>query len=207
MITKISGLFLAGLLALPGWAWAQSQQVLNDYLSSLQTLQADFDQYVFDTSGTVLKSSSGKMYMQRPGQFRWHYTQPHEHLIVADGERVWLYDKGLQQVTVRRIAETVGTTPLAVLSGAIAVDSAFSVSAEYERDGIRWFQLTPKDSQADFKTLIIGFADTRLAVIELTDNFAQRTQLRLKNVDQNPTLKSGLFRFKPPPGADVVGDV
>jgi outer membrane lipoprotein carrier protein len=41
--------------------------------------------------------------------------------------------------------------------------------------------------------------------LQVTDNFGQRTFIRLSNLERNPKLAAELFRFTPPAGADVVG--
>ena len=45
-----------------------------------------------------------------------------------------------------------------------------------------------------------------LVVLEVTDNFGQRTLIRLSKLERNPKLGADLFRFTPPAGADVIGD-
>ena len=40
----------------------------------------------------------------------------------------------------------------------------------------------------------------------LYDNFGQTTSLNFLQMERNPSLDAGLFRFVPPKGADVVGD-
>ena len=47
------------------------------------------------------RNSSGEVALSAPRLFRWEYTQPYPQLIVADGERVWVFDPDLDQVTVR----------------------------------------------------------------------------------------------------------
>ena len=48
-----------------------------------------------------MRSAAGKLYLQKPGKFRWDYSQPSEQLILADGKQIWFYDKDLQQANVR----------------------------------------------------------------------------------------------------------
>ena len=122
LIILLLGLWLAS----PAWATVQPTPVQR-YFQSLQTLRADFVQRVFDERGRVLQTSSGRMVMQKPGKFRWDYQTPAEQVIVADGERLWSYDVGLAQVTVRKLDQALGSTPLALLSGAAPIEDTFRV--------------------------------------------------------------------------------
>ena len=129
---------------------------------------------------------------------------------MADGERFWLYDIDLEQITVKRLDQTISAAPLAVLSGATPVEQVFNVARSFTDIGLQWYELQPKNQQqSEFNLLRIGFAsDTNvLRVLELEDNFQRRTRLDLENIERNPSLDPSLFQFTPPAGVDVVGDL
>jgi outer membrane lipoprotein carrier protein len=52
----------------------------------------------------------------------------------------------------------------------------------------------------------LGLRDNSPASMEIQDSFGQTTLLRFTQFERNPALDSGLFRFVPPKGADVVSD-
>lgn len=183
-----------------------SESLVERYFGDLKSLRADFVQTVFDEQSRVLETSSGRMYMQRPGRFRWDYREPFEQMILADGERLWHYDSELEQVTVRGMGDVLGSTPLALLSGAAPIEEVFTVDEVTQRDGMQWYALHPKHSQGDFKVLRVAFEDDSLRVIELEDVFNQRTRLRFEDLERNVAIDPSLWRFQPPPGVDVVGD-
>jgi outer membrane lipoprotein carrier protein len=144
--------------------------------------------------------------MQKPGHFRWDYAPPAEQVIVADGERLWMYDVELEQVTVRALDEALNSTPFALLSGAAPIEDAFTVTSQSEREGWQWFELQPKQEQPDFKRLRVAFQGETLKAIELEDALNQRTRLTFEQLERNATLDPGAFQFTPPPGVDVIGD-
>ena len=187
-------------------ASAAAPSPVQHYFHSLQSLRADFIQQVFDERGQVLQASSGQMLMRKPGQFRWDYRTPAEQVIVADGERLWAYDVALAQVTVRKLDQALGSTPLALLSGAAPIEEAFTVGGVRNRDGLDWYDLTPKQPQPEFRLLRVAFRGDTLISLELEDNFGQRTRLDFQKLERNPTLDPALLKFTPPPGVDVVGD-
>lgn len=193
------------LLALTANGAPADAQVRN-YFYSLRSLQADFVQTIFDEKGRTLETSKGRMYMQKPGRFRWDYKEPATQLIVADGQRMWLYDKELQQVTVRLLDQALTATPLALLSGAAPIEEAFTVTNSSRRDGLQWYELRPKQEQPEFKLLRVAFDGNALKIIELEDAFNQRTRLSFEQLQPNAAIDPNLLRFVPPKGVDVVGD-
>lgn len=96
---------------------AAGQQKVEGFLQGLQSLQAQFKQTLTDRNGQTVEEASGTLAIRRPDRFRWDYRQPNEQLIVADGARIWLYDADLEQVTVRKLDDTLSATPAMLLSG------------------------------------------------------------------------------------------
>ncbi len=187
-------------------AWGAPPSPVQRYFQDLRSLRADFIQRVFDERSQLLQSSSGRMLMQRPGKFRWDYRTPAEQIIVADGQRLWAYDVDLAQVTVRKLDQALGSTPLALLSGAAPIEESFTVGVARIQDGLTWHELTPKQPQPEFRLLRIAFKGDALVSLELEDSFGQRTRLDFQTLERNPTLDPALLQFTPPPGVDVVGD-
>lgn len=203
---KPSQLLTLLLLFLAGAATAQDTAQVQRYFAGLNSLQANFQQTVFDDRSRVLQTSSGRMYMKKPGRFHWDYQAPLKQVIVADGERLWLYDRDLAQVTVRKLEKALTATPLALLSGAAPLEKEFTVKDAGVEGGLHWYELKPREEQAEFKLLRVAFQDQALSIIELEDSFNQRTRLRFFELQPNAAIDPQLLQFVPPPGVDVVGD-
>jgi outer membrane lipoprotein carrier protein len=198
----VMSLLLAGFAS---QAWAgEGIDRLNEFQRDVQSLRADFDQEVKDANAELMQQSSGTAYLERPNKFRWDYSMPSPQLIVADGHKVWIYDKDLEQVTVKELGTAVGNAPALVLTGQRPLDKDFNLVEQGRRAGLLWVELTPKQKEADFQSVRIGFAKT-LEVMELVDNFGQTTRIRFHHLQRNPTLDPKLFEFTPPAGVDVVG--
>lgn len=206
MIRKLPLFILMLGLILAGPIQAATPTSVQRYFQDLQALRTDFIQRVFDERARVVQTSSGQMLMRKPSQFRWNYRTPAEQIIVADGERLWAYDVDLEQVTVRRLDQALGSTPLALLSGAAPIEESFKVGAAQRRDGLDWYELTPNQPQPEFRALRVAFKGEILVSLELEDHFGQRTRLDFQNLERNPNLDPALLSFTPPPGVDVVGD-
>ncbi len=175
------------------------------YLAGLSTWSADFKQTIGDADGKVLRSAAGKLYLQRPGKFRWDYSEPSEQLVLADGKQIWFYDKDLAQANVRDMDSTLASTPAMLLSGGGSVSSQFDVKALPPSGGLEWFQLVPKHPDTDFQLVRIGFDKGELASMFLADKLNQVTQLTFTRQSRNAKFAPDLFSFSPPPGVDVIG--
>lgn len=201
---------MSGLCVLLGGvllsAQALAETEVERYFGELTTLKAEFAQTVYDEQGRSLERSSGTMYMQRPLRFRWDYRTPHQQLIVADGESLWLYDKGLEQVTVQPLDDTLGATPLALLSGERPLGDVFGIRSLPSSGPLQWYRLSPLDADAtEVSVLRLAFSEGELQVLEIEDVFQRRTRLALVDVERDALLDDAVFRFEPPPGVDVVG--
>src|SRR5580704_17399051 len=175
------------------------------YLNGLASWSADFKETVDGGHGKVVRSAAGKLSLQKPGKFRWDYSEPSEQLILADGTQIWFYDKDLQQANVRDRDASLANTPAVLLSGGASLSSQFDVTALPPSDGLEWFQLIPKNPDTDFQLVRIGFRKGELATMFLADKLNQVTQLTFSNPKRNAKFTPDLFSFVPPPGVDVIG--
>jgi outer membrane lipoprotein carrier protein len=189
-----------------GLADAATLARLQAFVRETQTLRANFTQVVTDAAGRQVAQASGEFSIARPGRFRWTVDKPYKQLLVGDGERVWIYDEDLNQVVTRKADRALGTTPAALLSGREEVEAAFDWRDLPAADGLEWLGATPKDREAAFRELRLGFDASGLAALDVSDNFGQRTVIRFSKLQRNPKLAAELFRFTPPAGADVVTD-
>lgn len=206
MISRFAGMFLLGCLLTTAFAADDGYQRVDRLLGSLQTLQADFKQTLTDSKGEVTEQSAGTIAIRRPNRFRWEYRQPHEQLMVADGQRIWLFDPDLEQVTVRRMGESLSATPALLLSGEGKLADNFTVTKTSQDEAAQWVMMEPKRNDTDFKWVRLGFSGDVLKYMQLADKLGQITTLEFNNVKKNPALDPSLFVFNVPAGADVIGD-
>ena len=182
-----------------------SLERFQSYVRTTQAARADFEQKVYDKNGKLVQESKGNFAFLRPGRFRWNYAKPNPQVIVGDGERVWIHDPDLNQVTVRRIARAIGATPAALLAGSSEIEKAFELSETGDRDGYAWLEAKPRERESGFERIRLGLGVAGVEAMELVDHFGQTTVLRFSNVVRNPQIDPGTFRFTPPKGADVLG--
>ena len=178
---------------------------LNAFIENVDTFEANFEQTLYDSDSEPLTKSIGSIRIKRPGKFVWSYFSPDEQQIVADGQRVWMYDKDLEQVTVNSIDDRVAGTPLVLLMRAAPLSDTFLVRELGESDGIQWVELTPKKDTSDFEQVFIGLSGEDLAAMELRDNFGQATQIIFSDFQAGLEFADSLFEFVVPDGVDVIG--
>jgi outer membrane lipoprotein carrier protein len=192
------------LIVAAATARADAVDTLREFVRDVKTGKAQFTQTVTSPDGAKKKTSSGSFEFARPNRFRFAYAKPFVQTIVADGQKVWIHDADLNQVTARKIDQALGTTPAALLTGA-SLDKDFDLSAQPSQGDIAWAQALPKAKEgAAFQSLRVGFKGKALAAIEIVDSFGQRSRLDFTQVAANPTLPADAFTFTVPKGADVI---
>jgi len=195
------------LLLAPGVALgAASVDELKSLLQQTTTARAHFAQIVLDRDLKTLQQVTGTMQFARPGRFRWEYDRPYEQVIVGDGSRVWLYDKDLNQVTVRRVDRALGSSPAALLAGSNEIEKDYVLKAQGSRDGLDWLEAVPRTRDTAFERINLGFGKSGLEMMELRDQFGQITVIKFSTIERNAKLAPEAFRFTPPKGADVISD-
>ncbi|MEO8132935.1 MAG: outer membrane lipoprotein chaperone LolA [Betaproteobacteria bacterium] len=178
---------------------------LRAFSTQIKSARGDFQQVVSDRSGKVLRQASGSFSLARPGKFRWTYVKPFEQLVVGDGQKVWIYDTDLNQVTIRKMDDTLSATPAALLAGSQDFERVFTLEELPAADGLTWLAAKPKAADSALESARIGFNKGTLEKLTFTDNFGQQTVVTISRFEKNPTLPVDTFRFTPPKGADVIG--
>jgi outer membrane lipoprotein carrier protein len=178
---------------------------LEKFLAKTQTLEANFKQTLRTHEGEVLQQTEGKFYLNRPGKFRWNYKTPYEQVIVSDGERIWIYDIDLQQVTVQKQSAGLPSSPMALLQDSEKLHQSFTVSPLDEKDGVYRLKLESKSKESDFTEIVVGVDAKGLRFMQLHDQFEQVTDIVFSEIAINTHLAKEIFEFIPPEGVDVFG--
>lgn len=184
-------------------AHADAVDALRAFASDVKSGTANFTQTVTSPDGKRRKVSSGSFEFQRPNRFRFAYAKPFEQVIVADGQKVWIFDADLNQASSRKLADALGATPAALLAGT-NIERDFTLKAQPAEGGIDWVQAVPKQAESTIQSLKLGFKGKELAAMEIVDGFGQRSRLDFSAVQANVALAAERFQFKLPAGADLI---
>jgi outer membrane lipoprotein carrier protein len=184
--------------------WCQnSGDLLQNKLNAMRSMSAQFSQVVKSKNREVSRSA-GIMALERPGRFRWQTKTPMEQLVVADGQKMWIYDVDLEQVTVKKQEKGLGGTAALFLSGyGDNVARDFEVVEKNEGNTLV-FDLKAKSAKENFQHIQLTFTQNQLTGLQLHDQLGQTTSVTLDHIKTNSQLSSQLFQFKPPKGVDVV---
>ncbi len=199
------GLIALSLLFLSTVSHADAVASLERFFQTTRSLSGEFTQQVFQNEGGKISQSKGKFELARPDRFRWAYLKPHEQILVSDGRALWIYDKDLAQVTVRRVGKALGQAPIALLGGATPLTKNYSLKDAGNSKGLEWVKLSPKQLQnAQFQKILLGLSNGLIRKMILFDSFGHRTVITFEKVHRNIRLPEKDFQFKAPKGVDVV---
>ncbi|HEY1152123.1 MAG TPA: outer membrane lipoprotein chaperone LolA [Pseudoduganella sp.] len=208
MILKIVAALAAGLF-IAGSAGAAALDQFKTFVASTKSARGDFTQKLIknvDGKEKVSQPASGTFLFARPGKFIWTYQKPYEQVLQADGDQLYVYDKDLNQVTVKKLGDALGSSPAAILFGSNDLEKNFTLSDAGARDGLEWLKAVPKTRDTSFEQILIGLKNGAPEAMELKDNFGQTSVLAFKKFEKNPALNATSFKFVMPKGADVINN-
>ena len=201
---KIALLLVILLLAPPAWAETARAQ-LERFAAGLESLQASFSQVVVSTDNAVQDRSEGQVWLLQPDRFRWAYGGDFPELVVGDGERIWIYDEMLEQVTVKLQDDASMNSPLKLLTDPGRLDEHFEVREAGSTGDAQLLELRALSADTEFERFLLGFSNDEPVLIVMEDAFGLRTEIRFSSLLRDPQLDSDLFEFTPPEGVDVIG--
>ena len=209
-VYRLARKFSWPLLLLLGWSTlasaASGLNMLHHFFQDTHTITAQFSQEVANHNGQIVKRANGTLWISRPGKFRWDYSGVNGQTIVSNGNKVWLYEPALQQVTVQPLGKALGSTPAALIAGNDNLNARFKITDEGEKGGLHWLLLDPKSGQDQgFTALRLGFdSQGALREMRMEDAFQQETVLHFTHIEVNHAIPGREFQFTPPAGVDVL---
>lgn len=205
LLKLVSILFIFMLSTLGSVSASDAMHRLDKFFSEVNSFEGQFIQTVFDEHGEVLQEAKGDVFLDKPGRFRWQYSQPYPQLILADGEYLWIYDEDLLQASAKPIDVALGNAPIMLLTNVRPLTDDFEIKDADVKDGLAWVELTPLVQDTEFHKIHIGLDEKGVKKMELQDHFSQKTVIEFANLLTNVTFAPDHFKFVAPEGVDVVG--
>lgn len=189
--------------------FAEGISDLNAFVNNVSSMSSEFSQVVLDKKGSKLQDVEGVMLFKRPNKFRWDYLKPYQNQIISDGDRLYMYDQDLRQVSINPIAKVGGSTPLLIIAGKniekyFTLKNIESQAGDESSQNIKWVEAIPKEEGAGFSKVMLGLTENKLSVMKIVDAFEHITTISFKNAKYNVSLSDNDFLFKLPNGVDVV---
>ena len=210
-MNRLSVALFAGALSLTSLssvAHAGALDQFKTFVSTTKAAKGEFTQQQLKKSDTskAVPLSTGTFLFARPGKFIWTYVKPYEQLLQADGDQLYIYDKDLNQVTIKKLGNALGSSPAAILFGSNDLEKNFTLSDAGARNGLEWLEAKPKAQDSTFTMISIGLRNGTPEAMELHDAFGQTSVLSFKKFEKNPSLSANQFKFVMPKGADVFNN-
>jgi outer membrane lipoprotein carrier protein len=189
---------------------------LRQFVKTVQSAQGEFAQQQMRTPKPnepqdklkLIRQTSGQFIFQRPGKFVWDTQKPYEQKLIADGKQLLMWDKDLNQLTIRSANQALAASPAAILFGESALDAQFELEDGGSKTDLQWVNLQPKvkPGQGDlpYTKIAIGMAAGLPKALELTDGFGSVVLVVFNQMQINPKIEPSRFQFKAPPGAEVL---
>ena len=180
-----------------------SAETLQATLNKIHTMKAHFTQIVYQGKRKI-QTTKGTMAWLKPDRFRWEAHSPNQELLIADGEQLWIYEKDLQQVTVKPLSKIRGTPGAVFLGGHFNTIAAhYTITSQQKKHNII-YHLQAKDEDEDFSTLTLTFHDLYLLTMQFSDQLGHRSVIQFTQIHVNSHLSTHYFTFKPPAGVDIL---
>lgn len=179
---------------------------LQKFLSDFESLESKFVQHLINENGEELEKTEGTLYLQQPGKFHWSYETPYTQKIISDGVVLWVFDEDLEQVTIREMGDAIEQTPAGIILGDKPINKHFVQLNMGVIDGFDWVELSPKNLEAQYKNIRLGFKQKNLAMMIIVDNLGQTTRIDFSEVKKNTNLSAAIFKLDIPENVDVIDE-
>ncbi len=196
-------------LALPAFA---GDAGLNALLKNVEarynhsgSLQVSFSE-TYAGAGQMRRTEGGVLFLSKPGRMRWEYSQPKGKLFVSDGKLLWMYTPADNRAEKMSLKETGDMrAPLAFLLGKLNFQKEFrNIQGRADAGGTH---IAAEPVSGDLPYTAVEFlvtADFRIREVTVTGYDRSILQFAFDDEKMDPPLDAKLFRFAPPPGAEVV---
>ena len=205
-MVKVKLIFLIFIYLIIIQTGSTNTDPLQYFLTDLRSLEAKFVQILINENGDELERTEGFLYLQTPDSFFWHYQKPYAQKIISNGSKLWIFDEDLEQVTVKNIDNKIEQTPAGIILGNHSIKEHFVQISIGVIDGYDWIELTPRDLDAQYKNIKIGFNNNNLGMMIIIDNLEQITRIDFSDSKKNIKLSSEIFNFNVPDNIDIFDE-
>jgi outer membrane lipoprotein carrier protein len=204
-LKKLTTLTALSMLSL--FANASAIEEFKIFLGNTKSAKGEFAQVQLRSEGVekmrMGTPTTGIFLFSKPGKFIWAYKKPYEQILQSDGQMLYIHDKDLNQVTVRKLDQALGGSPAAILFGSTDIEKGFNLAESGTKGSLKWMEATPKDQESIFLRINIAMKDNIPVAMELYDTLGQASLIKFTAFERNPALKADAFHFVMPKGVDI----
>ncbi len=176
---------------------------INDYLSGINTLKAEFKQTIYSSSKEAIDYSEGLIWLKKPEQILWEFQRPNIKKIIVDGESVSIYDANLNQLLIVPYTDQYQSSLASILINNDNLEVFYEIQTKINDDGFYLITLFQKKDDSLFTKIEISISEMLIHTIKLWDSSGQSIAIVLENIEMNISLPDSSFKFTPPKGVDI----
>jgi outer membrane lipoprotein carrier protein len=178
---------------------------LQHHYETTRSFSAKFTEQIAAV-GAPVRTRQGTVAFSKPGKMRWDFESPNKELLVSNGQTVFSYDPGLNQVVETPLKDALrapGATEFLLGAGSIRKDFVASAPKSPPADGLTHVTLTPRQGG---NTIELGIEPKSgdIRRLQITDQLGNKTSLEFTDQRDNVEITDSEFDFTPPAGADIV---
>jgi outer membrane lipoprotein carrier protein len=155
----------------------------------------------FERTG-VEHSARGDLWMEKENRYR---VELNGRVIVTDGETVWSYSDGADQVIVDDFKQHEGMiSPEKILTG--APEDFLATHLGRDENGLVILKLLPREESSAITSLRLWVDEGTWLIrkTEILEFSGKNTVYRIEELSTNTGLDASVFSFKIPDGVEVV---
>ena len=171
-----------------------AKELINTNIFSNNSFQSHFEQIMRDEQGEIIDKMDGTISIMKPDNFRWHYKNPYEQIIIGNGVKLISYDIDLNNINIRDYRSINNTVPIIMLkSDEDSVNDLKLINGYYDSDNLFWVTAQYQLSNNDEFVFDVAFSNKVIAKMLIKDSLNQDMIINFINPVINTKLDSDLF--------------
>ncbi|WP_082706413.1 LolA family protein [Caldimicrobium thiodismutans] len=179
---------------------------IQHFYSQTQTLRGSFSQETIFPNGNK-ENRSGKIWMKKPGLFRWEYNTPEKFIIISDSRNIYVYYPEENQAFVYPSGKALSSQlALGFMSGRGNLRKDLKLESFKVLDEGLWqlnFLPAYQDSQVEKISLRVNLANGEVQELLLHYFSGERVRITFKSLEYNLDIPDRVFKFTPPKNVKI----
>ena len=171
------------------------------FYENIKNLRADFLQETTFLDGSK-EIRTGKVWIKKPGKFRWEYESPEKFLIVSDGVQIFIYYPEEKEVLIYPSGKIISSQlALGFMSGRGNIKKDLKLESFEILNKKEWkisFIPISKDTYIEKIILMVNLDTGEVKELYFINTVGEKIRIVFKNLRYNLDLGNNLFTFIPP---------
>jgi len=161
---------------------------LKNYLTNINTMEADFEQSNYSNSNALIDKSIGRIKIKKPDNLLWDIELPFSKKIVLQKDTLRIFDSQLNQLLISSMPMEIENSFLILLLRDANILNFYSID-KIEKDGDEeQFSLIGNNRRNIFEKIEIYFTKDKLSKFIFFSANNESIELQLMNVLINKNL-------------------